>query len=112
MGAQSISLLTQTLLATGAIIKHRFVTFAGAQAGLKGLALGVSEEAAATDETVPVAVNGTAVIDSGGAFAVGAALESDAQGRAVAHTDGVINARALEAATGADEKIEVLLINS
>jgi len=55
-------------------------------------------------------VMGTKKIVSGGAFADGADLKSDADGKAIAQGGaGVITATALQAATAADQVVEVLL---
>lgn len=111
MSRQSISLLTLSVVSAGAVAAGRFVTHTGAQAGAAANTLGVTRSAvAAANETVPVDVIGTAVVESGAAIAAGAALETDASGRAVTKASGPTVARALQAASAAGEFIEVLLI--
>lgn len=110
MGKQSISVLTLTATASGAVGADRFVTPAGAQAGAGVNTLGVSRTNAASGEKMPVDVMGTTILEAGAAVAAGAAIESDASGRAITRTAGVTAARALEAATAAGQFIEVLLI--
>lgn len=112
MSKQSIPVLTLTVAAAGVIAAHRFVTPAGAQAGADANTLGVSRvAAAAAGEKIPVDVLGTTIVEAGAAIAAGATLETDATGRAVTWaTAGGKVGIALEAAAGAGEFIEVLLI--
>lgn len=111
MSRQFIPVLTLSLVATGALAAERFVTHAGAQAGAAARTLGVARaKADAAGEAVPVDVLGTAVVEAGAAIAVGAQLETDANGRAVTKAAGPAVAVALQAAGAAGEFIEVLLI--
>ena len=112
MGAQNISLLSLTVAATGAIAAARFVTPAGAQAGVDANTLGVSRYAAgAAGEKIAVDAIGTAIVEAGAAVAVGATLKSDANGKAITWAAaGAKVAIALQAAGAAGELIEVLLI--
>jgi hypothetical protein len=106
-------ILEYPIIAAGAIARRRFVTYASAQAVAGDRALGISDyEASAAGKPVNVIVLGTARILSGGAFAVGDALQADAQGRAIIAGAGVVNARALQASTAADQTVEVLLIKN
>jgi hypothetical protein len=60
---------------------------------------------------IPVDVLGTTIVQSGAAFAAGATLKSNADGKAITWaTAGAKVALALQAAGGADEFVEVLLI--
>lgn len=108
--AQSIPAQTLPLKSTGAIARRRFVTAAGAQAGAKSNTLGVSRYPVGADEEVPVDNLGTTEVEAGGAIAAGGAIETDADGKAVAHTDGPVVARALEAAAADGDIIEAVLI--
>ncbi|NQV83913.1 MAG: DUF2190 family protein [Rhodospirillales bacterium] len=84
MSKQSISILALTLLASGAIVKHRGITIAGAQATNQGeKVLGVSQTDAADTEAVAVETIGTTVVETGAAIAVGDSLIVDVQGRAI-----------------------------
>lgn len=113
MASQSLSLLTLTLVATGAVTVARFVTPLGAQAGADANTLGVARSAAAVGERFPVDVRGTTVVEAGAAVTLGATLKSDASGRAIAWaTSGAKVAVALEAATAAGQLIEVLLVDN
>lgn len=111
MSQQSIPVLTLTVAAAGTIAAHRFVTPAGAQAGADANTLGVARTAAVGGDKIPVDVLGTTVVESGAVVAAGASLKADASGRAITWASaGAKVAIALEAAGGAGEFIEVLLI--
>lgn len=111
MSQQAIPLLTLSVLLTGAVAANRFVTPAGVQAGADANTLGVARSAGAIGERVAVDVIGTAVVETGAAVAANATLETDASGRAVTWaTSGPKVALALEAASGAGQFIEVLLM--
>lgn len=110
MSAQNISLLTLTLVAAGAVAANRFVTPGGAQAGNGANAIGGSRYAVALGDKFPVDAIGTAVIEAGAAFASGATLQSDANGKAITYAAGAKVAIALQAAGAAGELIEVLLV--
>lgn len=112
MSKQSIPLLTIDRVAAGAIAAHRFVSAVGAQVVADANAIGVSRLAAAgAGERIPVDVLGTTTVQAGAAIANGATLKSDANGKAITWAAaGAKLAIALEAAGGADELIEVLLI--
>jgi len=107
-----ISLLTLTVLATGALTANRFVGHGGATAAAAGNALGVSRTAAAIGERAPVDVIGTTVVETGGALAAGALIEVDASGRAVTKSAGVAVARLApgETASAAGQFVEVILL--
>lgn len=110
MSQQNIAILILTVAATTAITERRFVTASGAQAGAAANTLGVAKYTASTNELLAVDVIGTAVVEAGAAFAAGAALETDADGRAITQSAGPTVARALQAASGAGAFVEVLLI--
>lgn len=79
------SLLSLTAVAGGVIAANRFVGFDDNQASAQGQKVkGVAEYAAtAAGQAIAVTAKGTAVVESGGAFAVGDAIISDSQGRAI-----------------------------
>ncbi|MCL2790115.1 MAG: DUF2190 family protein [Desulfobulbus sp.] len=112
MSRQSLPLLALTIIATGFISEYRFVSPAAAQAGAEANTLGVARMAAAIGDAIPVDAIGTAVVETGGAIAEGALVETDANGRAVTNDSGPAVARVLpgQAATAAGQFIEVLLI--
>lgn len=112
MSNQSISLLTLTVAASGAIAANRFVTPLQAQAGAGVNALGVARSAVADGELLAVDVLGTAVVESGAAIAAGALVESNASGQAITRSAGAILGRLAPgvSASGAGELIEIVLI--
>jgi hypothetical protein len=110
MSRQSIPLLTLTAIATGVLAANRFVTHAKAQAAAAANTLGVARTPGAIGDAVPVDVIGTTIVEAGAAIADGAAIETDAQGRAITRTAGPTVARAQQAAGAAGHLIEVLLI--
>lgn len=114
MSQQSISLLTLTVAAAGALAADRFVTHAGAYPAAGGLPLGVTRTSAgAAGDLLPVDVLGTAIVEAGAAIAVGAAVMVGTTGKAITHDgdgDKFAVARALEAATADGNLIEVLLL--
>lgn len=93
--------------------QYRFVAVNGSGkaelAGAGALISGVLTNAPAADAAATIAGPGTKVqVESGAAVTQGAAVASDATGRAVAATTGdYIGGEALEAATGAGEYIDV-----
>lgn len=113
MSHQSFPLLTLPLLLSATVGAERFVTAAGAQSGAAAGAIGVTRSAGVSGELVSTDVIGTAVVAAGAAVAKGDTLKSDATGRAIPRAGaGIALAVALQAATAADERIEVLLIPS
>lgn len=111
MSRQSIPLLTLTLLAGAVVAANRFVTSARIQTVADGNAIGVSRAAAASGAQMPVDVIGTTTVEAGAAFAAGATLKSDIDGKAITWvTAGGRLAVALEAAGAPGDLVEVLLI--
>ncbi len=111
MSKQSVSLLALPLMLSATVAASRFVTPAGAQAGAGANTFGVSRSDGIAGERITTDVIGTAVVQVGAAVDKDATLKSDANGKAIAWaTSGAKVAIALEAATAADQFIEVLLI--
>lgn len=111
MSAQNIAILTLSVVATGALNAGRFVTPAGAQAGADANTLGVARADAAIGAVAAVDALGTAIVKSGAAFALGDTLKSDANGKAITWAAaGAKVAIARQAATAADQDIEVFLV--
>lgn len=133
MGQQSISTLDLSFCAKGAVLSRRAVGFDGAQATLQGQQiLGISPRPVADKMYSEATASGTAVMEAGEAFPVGAELIVDAQGRAIVRRDRPVGgewpravrnppvgyveppmefviADAMEAAGFAGEFVEVLL---
>lgn len=110
MSQQSISLLTLSLVAAGAVTKDRFYGVTNQLCGAGANAYGVSRSDGVNGDCVPVDVIGTAIVEAGAPVAKDALVESDGTGRAIPNDTGVVLARALQAASGAGVRIEVLLI--
>lgn len=84
--SQSRSILAHSILATAAITAERFITYAGAVAGLGAHAAGVARTEGASGDYICVDMIGTAVVTAGAAVAAGALVMSDASGRAITAT--------------------------
>ena len=114
MSKASISLLTLTVAAAGALASCRFINQAGAYPAAGAKAFGVTRSsAAAAGDLVPVDVLGTAIVEAGGTFAQDDALMLDATGRVVllAGAGKSPVGRAMEAGT-TGMLVEILLIPS
>lgn len=110
MSQQNTPILKLPMKASAAVAARRFVTAAGAQAGAGANALGVSEYAAASGEMFPAVALGTAIVEAGAAFSAGAALQADADGKAITKDAGATVARALQAASAAGDLVEIIII--
>lgn len=110
MSQQNIPILGLPVKATAIVAARRFVTVAGAQAGAGANALGVSRASGVVGDMLTVDALGTSIVEAGAAFAVGAALQSDADGKAITKDAGATLARALQAAAQAGDFVEVLNI--
>lgn len=114
MNNGSNPLLTLTVVATAALAANRFVTAAGAypaiSAGSTAAMIGVTRTSAAIGDLVAVDAIGTAIVETGGSFALGEAVEFGTEGKVVANANSVACGRALQASTGAGQLVEVLLI--
>lgn len=112
--SQKIPVLTLTVAALGAVTAHRFVGFDGAQLTTVGAeAFGVGCFDAADGDDLALDVMGTTVVETNGAIAVGDDVVSDENGTAIVNPEvggEVVAAKALDAASGAGEFIEVLLV--
>jgi hypothetical protein len=86
MSQQALSLMALSISAAlSAVTEYRVVDYAGVQATVQGQkVMGVAKRGAITGDGFEVAVIGTAVVEAGAAFAVGASLIVDASGRAIA----------------------------
>lgn len=110
MSQPVLAILALSIAATATVVANRFVTVAGAQAGAAANTLGVANYGVATGEIFPVSVMGTAMVEAGAVIALGAAIETDAAGKAVTKSAGPTVGRALQAASGDGKLIQVLLI--
>lgn len=110
MSRQSSPILTLTKRATAALTADRFVSPTVGLPAAGGNTFGVARSNTANAALAPIDVLGTSIVEASAAIADGAAIEALADGRAVTRTTGVTVARANQAATGAGQFIEVVLI--
>jgi uncharacterized ParB-like nuclease family protein len=108
--AEKIPLLTISILAAAALSAEKFCTWAGAVPAANAAVAGVTASAASIGDQTPVQTLGVAIVTSGGAFAVGGQLGTDASGNAIAWASGSVVARAIDAATGSGQRVRVHLI--
>jgi len=108
MKTEQIILTTSIQALTDKPNKSLFVSYDGSFAISKSL--GVLLDTALTSEQMPVAVAGIALITTGEAISIGDKLVSDANGKALVGTGDAVNGYALDASTGADELIRILLV--
>lgn len=96
MAKQARTLHSESVLAAGAITEYRAVGFDGLQATVQGQkVIGPANRSAPINTYVDVATIGTAVVETGAAFAAGAALIVDASGRAIAASALAVGAGAV-----------------
>jgi len=94
MPNQSKPELELTFEAAGNVTRRRAVTFSGAQVTIAGAkVLGVSPDDVTNGDHGVVVASGPTIVEAGGAFAVGASLIADANGRAVA-SSGALSLKA------------------
>lgn len=108
----NIATLTLSRVASAVLAASRFISPTNGVPSAGGNTLGVTRTSAASGDLVPVDAAGTAIVETAGAIADGGAIETDANGKALAKNTGATVARALQAATGAGQFIEVLLIQN
>ena len=106
MKTENVILIT-SLTATGTITKNRFVTYGGAQAGAGVAVAGVSDDNVVAGEMFGNKARGWMIVEAGAAVAQGAAVESDASGRAITLNTGVQAGRAIDAAAAAGVPIRI-----
>ena len=101
MSKQALSLMNHSIPAAPvAVAAYRAVGFDGAQASVQGQkVMGVANRPAAIGDGYDATVVGTAVIEAGAAFAVGASLIVDNQGRAIASSGALAIAAGAVAVT-------------
>lgn len=99
---QKYAVMTHTVEATAAIVRHRFVDLTGAHATAAGAAFGVSTTAADIGDQVPVDCLGSSIVEVSGAISKGGEIEVGANGVAVAASAGTVVARALQDAADGD----------
>ncbi len=104
-------ILITSIIATANLSKNLFVGFNGALPASDVKALGVVNADSDLGENTPVMVLGIALVFSNSAITQGASITTHSNGKAkqVTSTE-IINGYALDAASGVDELIRVLLV--
>ena len=109
MPNSSITTLSLTTRAAGAVTARRAVGFDGAQATVQGQKiLGIAHTDAADGDSLALDVRGTAVVEAGAAINVGDSLIVDAQGRAIPTTGNLAVAAGATAVTSTAANGEIL----
>ena len=90
--------------------KNLFIGFDGDVCGNGDKALGVLNAGTSQGEMAPVMTLGIALVLSADAISVGAKIQANGVGKAITFSSGEANGFALDAASGADELIRVLLV--
>jgi hypothetical protein len=103
-------ILTGSVLAAANLTQCRLVGFDGNVCAANAKPMGAVEADTDSGQMAPVTEYGEALVESGGAITVGAKLASDASGRVAVWSTGEIAGWALDAASGAGEKIRVKLL--
>lgn len=101
-------LMATSRVATGALTRFRFANFAAATAAAADATLGVPNADYAAGEQAGISTHGEILVEAGAAIALGAQVQSDAQGRAITLAAGVASGRACDAAAAAGDIIRVL----
>lgn len=112
MSRQAVPILTLSHRASANLTANRFVSYAGGVPSANGATIGVARADAASGTMASVDILGTAVVETGGAITALTNIATDASGKAVAYSSGVKVGVALQAASGAGEFIEVLLVQN
>ena len=103
--------LTLSVQAAALMSAHRFTSPAGGLPTFKGNTYGVLRHSAdVVGQVIPVDVYGVVDVESAGVVAAGSLIETTADGRAAAWTDGQKVARAFTGAALAGQLIQVFLI--
>lgn len=107
----STKTITHTVIASGAGVQDRFVTFTGAQAGAADKVLGVAITDFAAGAALALHIIGVCTVEAGGAINVGDPVVPDAQGRGIAGAADAANivGRALSAVTAAGQTLFIMI---
>lgn len=103
------SALTDSVTAAVALTKHQAVDFDGNLPAANAAIYGIVQADTAAGEQAPVDVMGVLIWETAGAISAKAAVATDAAGKAVAHSTGVIAGYAIDEATGTGEFIRVVV---
>jgi Uncharacterized conserved protein (DUF2190) len=110
MSAMKRPIFTYSILAAAVVAQNLAVGYDGNLAAAGTAMLGMSTTESEVGVMLAVDVQGTSICTSGAAFAKGDDLEVGSNGQLITQTTGVVVARALEAATAANEFCEIMLL--
>lgn len=93
------------------VTKNLIANVSGGLCNATDVPLGIINADTDTGEIIPVAVTGIALVYSGAVVTIGDLVKADANSKAIttATNDKLVVGKALDAATGADELIRVIL---
>ena len=94
---------------TGSIAKNRFINFDGTYGTDGAKALGVVNAETDNGEMTPVIAKGIALIESYGPIPKGSPIQAFDDGLATVVSSGPLEGYAIDAATGANQLIRILL---
>lgn len=102
-------ILIGSMLVPVSVTRFRALGFDGNKAGAGAKIFGIVAADTDSGQYAPVSVHGIVLVEAAEAFAVGAKLASDANGKAVAYVSGEVMGFAITAATGAGDIVQVRL---
>ena len=110
MKTEILTLVT-SITALADSTKNLIANVAGGLCNATDVPLGIINADTNINESMPVAVNGIALVYSGAAITIGDLVKSDANAKAIttATNDKLVVGKAIDAASGADELIRVIL---
>lgn len=107
---QPILITSTKCTEVGGIVKNRFISFTGAFGSEGRKSLGVVNADTNQNEFAPVTVKGIAIVQSGGAIAIGSPLQAFDDGTVSVQDSGPLEGYAMDAAASAYQLIRILLV--
>jgi len=106
-----ILILVTSITALVDVTKNLIANVFGGYCNATDVPLGIINADTNASEEMPVVANGIALVISGASVTIGDLVKSDANSKAISTTtnDKLVVGKALDASTGADELIRVLL---
>lgn len=98
---------TVTITAAAALARLQMVGFDGDVCAAGAAALGTAEADTAINSPAPVNTHGILLVTAGAAIAVGAAVETGAEGKVITKAAGIANGYALDAALADGDIIRI-----
>ena len=94
---------------SGGALKNRFINFDAVYSSDGEKSLGVSNADTNQGEMLPVTCKGIALVLTGGAITLGSGIQTTNDGYAIPKAAGPLEGYAMDASTGADQLIRILL---